>query len=227
LKFAESIESIHKKMASSRVTTSFSSSKQLHAAFLVVGISFTISFLVTIMLAYAPEKVGSGVMASSFVLYFLASLRIFLCPIPESLESMYSADELAIETFVMANHLDPRMSCQPCNSNNNSNESSSSHNQDTTKSSPQHGHQESHCCCICLEKMKPGEAITKSQLCRHSFHQGCLQSWLSIQNSQSSCPYCRRDLHRYAPAIKPELSSDNEKPEMSIIENVWREAMIS
>ena len=187
-----------------------------------VGISFSISLLVTILLAYAPDQVGSGVIASSFVLYFLASLRIFLSPIPESLGAMYSGDELAIETFVMANENDTRMFCQPCSSTSNE-------DQEATASalSPKRRHRRqdssSHCCCICLESMQPGQTITKSQLCRHTFHQGCLESWLSVENSQSSCPYCRRDLHRYAPAPNKldTLTSDSKPGSLSIFENVF------
>ena len=48
-------------------------------------------------------------------------------------------------------------------------------------------------CSICLEDFEEGDSVAQSSnsLCRHSFHQDCIVSWL-VLSKHSYCPCCRR-----------------------------------
>jgi hypothetical protein len=48
-------------------------------------------------------------------------------------------------------------------------------------------------CSICLEDFAEGDRVAQSSnsLCRHSFHQDCIVSWLVLRQ-HSFCPCCRR-----------------------------------
>ncbi|GJS22409.1 zinc finger, RING/FYVE/PHD-type containing protein [Tanacetum coccineum] len=46
-------------------------------------------------------------------------------------------------------------------------------------------------CAICLSEYVDGEEIRVLPECRHVFHVGCIDAWLS---SNSSCPSCRKIL---------------------------------
>jgi Ring finger domain len=48
-------------------------------------------------------------------------------------------------------------------------------------------------CSICLEDFAEGDTVAQSSnsLCRHSFHQDCIVSWLVLRQ-HSFCPCCRR-----------------------------------
>ncbi|CAK0885002.1 unnamed protein product [Prorocentrum cordatum] len=51
-------------------------------------------------------------------------------------------------------------------------------------------------CSICLCDLEPGDSV-KTTPCNHSFHEGCLQSWLLSSMCRwkaQSCAVCRRDL---------------------------------
>jgi len=51
-------------------------------------------------------------------------------------------------------------------------------------------------CAICLCDFEPGDSV-KTTPCNHSFHEGCLQSWLICSMCRwkaQSCAVCRRDL---------------------------------
>mmetsp|Transcript_91753 Transcript_91753/g.256263 ORF Transcript_91753/g.256263 Transcript_91753/m.256263 type:complete len:249 (+) Transcript_91753:56-802(+) len=51
-------------------------------------------------------------------------------------------------------------------------------------------------CAICLCDFEPGDSV-KTTPCNHSFHEGCLQSWLLSSMCRwkvQSCAVCRRDL---------------------------------
>jgi hypothetical protein len=49
-------------------------------------------------------------------------------------------------------------------------------------------------CVICQEHFKSGPDFTKLQ-CGHSFHIGCLTTWMDVNKS---CPTCRHRVGRYA-----------------------------
>lgn len=44
-------------------------------------------------------------------------------------------------------------------------------------------------CSVCLDDMRPREpSIVEMTKCRHTFHQDCIDRWLTIH---STCPICR------------------------------------
>ena len=49
----------------------------------------------------------------------------------------------------------------------------------------------SSCCPICLHNFKAGNNLSMGRVCRHVFHQECLDMWLP---KSTTCPYCRQDL---------------------------------
>ncbi|KAK6943456.1 Zinc finger, RING-type [Dillenia turbinata] len=46
-------------------------------------------------------------------------------------------------------------------------------------------------CSICLSVFEEGEKVKVLPQCRHAFHSGCVDKWLS---SHPSCPFCRSSL---------------------------------
>ena len=51
-------------------------------------------------------------------------------------------------------------------------------------------------CCICLDAFQEAEPVLHMP-CFHSYHPGCIKEWLQHQHS---CPVCRHDLLKLAPA---------------------------
>ncbi|KAL7580769.1 hypothetical protein ACA910_001050 [Epithemia clementina (nom. ined.)] len=62
----------------------------------------------------------------------------------------------------------------------------------TVLSSPSLEESSQQCCCICLGKFRPDDAMAKSTLskgnCHHEFHYDCIVAWLV---RKSKCPICR------------------------------------
>uniref|UniRef100_A0ACD5WQB6 Uncharacterized protein n=1 Tax=Avena sativa TaxID=4498 RepID=A0ACD5WQB6_AVESA len=44
-------------------------------------------------------------------------------------------------------------------------------------------------CCVCLSKIRAGEATRRLQPCRHAFHRDCVDRWLTL--CKRTCPLCR------------------------------------
>ena len=161
------------------------SRRQIQTGILIFSFSLAFSFLATLFMFYSLS--GSvGAISAIFLLYFAVAIKIFTTPIPKSFRSLYSADELLIET----NTILP-----------------------TTARTPK----KELYCCICMDNISPGQSATKSVLCGHTFHQDCLECWIS---KSCSCPYCRRDLHRYS-ASKESTSGFERPASLSIFENVF------
>uniref|UniRef100_A0A224YWD4 E3 ubiquitin ligase n=1 Tax=Rhipicephalus zambeziensis TaxID=60191 RepID=A0A224YWD4_9ACAR len=55
------------------------------------------------------------------------------------------------------------------------------------------GEQESECCAVCIEPLRPGELV-RLLPCRHSFHKPCVDPWLL---EQRSCPMCKMDILKH------------------------------
>lgn len=57
-------------------------------------------------------------------------------------------------------------------------------------------------CVVCLQEMEDGDVVRALPACRHFFHGGCIDAWLS---AHSTCPVCRAHL-------KPERARLAEAP---------------
>jgi len=44
-------------------------------------------------------------------------------------------------------------------------------------------------CCVCLHGFEGEEEVSEVVACRHLFHRGCLERWVS--HLHSTCPLCR------------------------------------
>ncbi|XP_047062411.1 RING-H2 finger protein ATL66-like [Lolium rigidum] len=59
-------------------------------------------------------------------------------------------------------------------------------------------------CCVCLSRIRAGEATRRLQPCRHAFHRDCVDRWLAL--CKRTCPLCRvqvlPDANRPAAAAK-------------------------
>ena len=44
-------------------------------------------------------------------------------------------------------------------------------------------------CCVCLSRIRAGEATRRLQPCRHAFHRDCVDRWLTL--CKRTCPLCR------------------------------------
>lgn len=48
-------------------------------------------------------------------------------------------------------------------------------------------------CSICLEEFVENQVLLQLPVCRHNFHENCVQEWLNLN---SVCPYCRSDIRQ-------------------------------
>lgn len=61
-------------------------------------------------------------------------------------------------------------------------------------------------CCICLEPFTVSENLFQSDVCKHSYHQFCITTWLL---NNSNCPKCRCTLVDLpAPLPLPQIFTD-------------------
>ena len=73
-------------------------------------------------------------------------------------------------------------------------------------------------CCVCLDSMPAGAAVSKLANCTHSFHSTCIKEWLSRANS---CPLCKRTAIEDpaaapAPASKTSVGSQANAAELQV-----------
>ncbi|CAM0907860.1 unnamed protein product [Alopecurus aequalis] len=54
-------------------------------------------------------------------------------------------------------------------------------------------------CCVCLSRIRAGEATRRLQPCRHAFHRDCVDRWLAL--CKRTCPLCR--VHVMADGNRP------------------------
>lgn len=57
------------------------------------------------------------------------------------------------------------------------------------QSSPQY-------CAVCLQEAEEGEKMRRLTICRHCFHEDCIDTWLS---EMSKCPLCRAEIQPLPP----------------------------
>jgi hypothetical protein len=73
-------------------------------------------------------------------------------------------------------------------------------------------------CCVCLDSMPAGAAVSKLANCTHTFHSTCIKEWLSRANT---CPLCKRTAIEdpaadAAPAAKASVGSQATAAEIEV-----------
>ena len=56
-------------------------------------------------------------------------------------------------------------------------------------------------CPICLAEFEDGQSIATLRFCRHTYHEHCIMTWLSV-DQRTTCPLCKSDVHMYLDASK-------------------------
>jgi hypothetical protein len=55
-------------------------------------------------------------------------------------------------------------------------------------------------CVVCLSRFEEGEDVRVLSQCGHSFHEACIDAWLS---TSATCPSCRAVIFAESPSLAP------------------------
>lgn len=83
------------------------------------------------------------------------------------------------------------------------------------------------CCVICLEDLESNSINFMTLHCSHSFHIGCILTWLST--GSNTCPLCKQHLNKDESIIPlpPPMIDDNEVVEQTRYKYVDMESLLT